>query len=72
MTAFDRWLEAPYTRAAADAADFERYCEQHDFDFDDPAARVAYEALQAENEAAYEALWDEWEAHQANSTDEDA
>lgn len=52
MSAYDRWLEEPYTRAAAEEAAFEKWCEAEDVEFDAPDAWERFEAAMA----------DEWEA----------
>lgn len=43
MSAHQRYLEAPYERAAAIEAAFEYWCEDNDRDFDDPEAFEDFE-----------------------------
>ncbi len=43
MSAHQRYLEAPYERAAAFDAAFEYWCEDNDRDFDDPEALEDFE-----------------------------
>jgi hypothetical protein len=55
---FDAWLEAPYTRAAAEEAAYERFCEERNLDFDSIEAETAWnahkDALYAAEEADYD------------------
>jgi hypothetical protein len=60
MRGYDAWLEAPYERAAAMEAEYERFCEANDFDFDDPEAEVAFERwLDEEEEETYSRMAEE-------------
>jgi hypothetical protein len=43
MTAFDRWLEKPYTDQAALEEEYEKFCETNDLDFDDESSRQAFQ-----------------------------
>lgn len=43
MSAHQRYLEAPYERAAAFDALFERWCEDHGWDFEDDEALAEFE-----------------------------
>ncbi len=50
---YDDWLEHPYQQAAAFDGEFERFCDLHDFAYDDPRAHPAFiEQQEADAEAA--------------------
>jgi hypothetical protein len=57
-SSFDAWLEAPYTRAADEEADYERFCEERDLDFDTVEAEAAWNAYKDALYAAEEADYD--------------
>lgn len=41
---YDRWLEAPYTRAAEDDAAYERFCERNNLPIDSPHSEAKWQA----------------------------
>ena len=55
MTAHDEWLNRPYREADARLAAYERYCEAHGYDLDDPAAEAAFTRHTDQIEAAAQA-----------------
>ena len=39
---YDEWLEIPYEIQAEYGVEYERFCEERDFDPDDPESEAAY------------------------------
>jgi hypothetical protein len=56
MSAYDRWLEAPYQRAAAEEAQFETFCENFDLDPEAPDSEQLFQDYISEDyrEVEYE------------------
>ena len=47
---FDSWLESPYTNRAREEAEFEEWCEKHDYDMDDPESWRIFESYRDDEE----------------------
>jgi hypothetical protein len=47
MSKFDAWLERPYTEAAQEAADYEKFCEVNDLDPENEWTVFKFKAWQA-------------------------
>lgn len=56
MSSYDRWLEEPYTRAAAEEAAFEKWCEENGVEFD---AEDAWDRFEEASREEYEAWADD-------------
>lgn len=56
MSAYDRWLEAPYVDAARQEDAFEKWCEAKGVAFDAPDA---WERFEADEAASYEEWCDD-------------
>lgn len=68
MRGYDSWLEAPYTRAAALEAEFERFCEEHDLEPADEGTEAKFFEWMEELEEGHEL---ELERHLADEPDRD-
>lgn len=59
MSGHQEWLEAPYTDAARQQADFEQWCEANDVDPETREAWPAFEEFLASQQPDEDPVWEE-------------